>query len=321
MGDNRAPEGGGGSESQGQAAPAASWDSGNTSFNNEVPNTAGLQTKENAGINFEVPEGYKQKEWVQNILRSENPAENFFKAHESALGMVGKSGALVPPSDDASEEQVKAWHKAIGVPEDAKGYEYNAPKWKDTDEILGKQLVDSRPAGFIEAIKEEARKAGIPPKAFAKLAEAYDTKWLEVNRARVESEHIANQELNVDFDQVTTRLFGERKDAILKQGREYIERKVPPEMRPILMNADNNTLAMFAALIDQEHRSNVSEGAAFSTREGGVGTTPRNLTELQNAMTKEMSKPEFRNFRLAGHDEVQIRVKELRELANHIPKG
>lgn len=326
MSENRAPEttttSNAPAESQGQAAPAASWNDGNTSFSNTVPNVAGLQTKENSGISFvdSVPEGYKQKEWVQNIMKSENPTENFFKAHENALSMIGKSGALTAPGEGATEEQIKSWHKAIGVPDDVKGYDYTAPAWSDADKELGQMLEKSRPKGFIEDIKEEARKAGIPPKAFAQLASAYDQKWLAANRELAEQTYKANLELNQDFDQVTTRLFGERKDAVLKQGREYIEKKVPPEMRPILMNSDNNTLAMFAALIDQEHRNNIAEGPSFSTKDGSVGAGPRNLTELQNAMTVEMSKPEFRNFRLPGHDNVVKRVAELRELANELPK-
>lgn len=308
-------------QSQNFTAGSQSWDQGGTSFSSTVPQAAPVSANGESKVDFAsfIPEEYKAKEFVVNALKSENPAETLFKMYDNAQSMIGKSAGLIPPSETSTPEQIAQWNKAIGVPETVDGYKYESPKWAEADQELGKFLENSRPPEFLTKVKEIFREAGIPADKFGKIAQGYDQLWLEANREEMVKAELANKALNEDFDAVTARLFGDRKDQVLKVGHEYIQKHVPAEMRPILMNADNNTLAMFAALIDNHHRSNVAEGS-FSTKDASAtGGQPRTQQEIQSAMTKIMARPEYRNFRLNGHDEAVKEVEALGLLANQLP--
>lgn len=68
------------------------------------------------------------------------------------------SGRVKVPGEGASAEEVAAYHKAIGVPDEAKGYEFAAPKGED-----GEALPVN--ATLLERIASSAKANGVPKSA------------------------------------------------------------------------------------------------------------------------------------------------------------
>lgn len=65
-----------------------------------------------------------------------------------------ESGRVKVPGEGAKPEEIAAWHKAIGVPEDAKGYEVKGPEGVELN------------APLIDRLAGAAHQAGIPKAAF-----------------------------------------------------------------------------------------------------------------------------------------------------------
>jgi hypothetical protein len=69
---------------------------------------------------------------------------------------------IVLPKDGDGPEVIEAFHKAIGRPENADGYEIKLPEGEELDEGLSK------------VVREAAFKAGVPAAMFAPMAEAFN---------------------------------------------------------------------------------------------------------------------------------------------------
>lgn len=88
---------------------------------------------------------------------------SFEDSAKSGLELRQKlSGSITLPGENASEEDVAKYHKAIGVPETTDAYEISVPEGTEADEA------------FHGAIKEAAHKAGVSQKQLAALNEAYN---------------------------------------------------------------------------------------------------------------------------------------------------
>jgi hypothetical protein len=98
-------------------------------------------------------EGASLRDWVKSIGAKDVAAlAKMARDNQKALR---DSGRVKVPGEGASPEEVAAWHKAIGVPEDAKGYEIKAPV--DAD---GNALPMNGP--MIERLTAAAHKLGAP---------------------------------------------------------------------------------------------------------------------------------------------------------------
>lgn len=98
------------------------------------------------------------------------------KSARHAEKALHDKGMVAVPKDGATPEQLAAFHKAIGVPEDAKGYEIKGPEGVKLNEPL------------IERLAGAAHAAGIPKGAFEKTVgefiQAQMDEAAETERAR-----------------------------------------------------------------------------------------------------------------------------------------
>lgn len=119
------------------------------------------------------------------------------KSYAELEKRLGKS--IVKPGKDASEEEVKAFHKALGVPDKPEDYKVEVPEgieWGDDD----KALMDS----FLGKLHS----AGAPPQAveaatawyFETLREAEEARTAEAERIRKEGEAALRKEWGGDYD-------------------------------------------------------------------------------------------------------------------------
>lgn len=82
------------------------------------------------------------------------------------------SGRVKVPGEGASADEVSAWRKAIGVPEDAKGYEIPVPKGEN-----GEPLPLNTP--LLDRLATSAHKAGMPKGAFEAVVSDFIQAQLE----------------------------------------------------------------------------------------------------------------------------------------------
>lgn len=167
-GENGLPAGGaadllGGAAGEGSAAAAAAAAAGGE--NNGEPGAGG---EGGAGEGGTDPDWYvnlsadadgdnaSNRDWIK--AKGFKDLDGVTKALRNAEKAIHDSGRIKIPGADAKPEEIAEFHKALGVPDDAKGYEFAAPKDADGNDIP----LDT---DLLGRIAESAHKQGIPKAA------------------------------------------------------------------------------------------------------------------------------------------------------------
>lgn len=185
-----------------------------------------------------VPEAYRQKEWVANLSKTEDPWSEIFKAHENALSMIGrKAEGLRVPGDNATEDDWKAFYRNIGVPETADKYEYKPP---EAPEHL-KPYVQQDEA-LMAAMKEAALKAGLRPEGFKHLTEAFDKYYLAELDKTVQGVNTTMAKLENDFK----TKFGDRSNQVLEGWQKSISGLLGEQQAAVMQALDPSVKVVLA---------------------------------------------------------------------------
>ena len=154
-----------------------------------------------------APEGYADKQWVQDLAKSENPMAELFKKVENQNQLIGKkSEGLKVPGEGATPEDWQAFHKAIGVPENVDGYAYEAPQVPDNLKEFFQ--VDN---DLMAAMKAAALKGGVTPQAFKEMAAAFDGYYLGQLQTAQANAQAAQEKIQAEF----ASKYGERSSEVL----------------------------------------------------------------------------------------------------------
>lgn len=263
--------------------------------------------KPNVEFDAFVPDEYKDKEWVRNISRAENPRVEIFKQYENAQKLIGqKSTGLTVPGEGATEAEISNFHKALGVPDDVKAYEIKPPVWGEEDKALGDLLVNSRPPEFLDGIKAAAKSAGVNPKQLQALSEAYDSLYLKHNKTALSDMAKTEAELNADFETKVKTHFGARADKVLDTGKKLLAANVPDNLKPAVASLDNNALLILSAALDGISAKYVKEDGALS---GSVAPVVASLADVQAEGRRLMALPAYHNPLHAEHISTVAAVK------------
>ncbi len=98
-------------------------------------------------------ENASNRDWIK--AKGFKDLDGVTKALRSAEQAIHDSGRVKIPGEGASEEEVAAFRKTIGVPDDAKGYELPQPKGEDGEPV-------PLNTAMLERVAAAAHKAGIP---------------------------------------------------------------------------------------------------------------------------------------------------------------
>lgn len=101
-------------------------------------------------------EAASNRDWIK--AKGFKDLDGVTKALRNAEKAIHDSGRIKIPGADAKPEEIAEFHKAIGVPEDPKGYEFKAPTDADGNEIP----LDT---ALLGRIAESAHKHGLPKAA------------------------------------------------------------------------------------------------------------------------------------------------------------
>lgn len=121
-------------------------------------------------------------EWLQTS--GVKDMDGLVKVARDNQAALRDSGRIKVPGEGATEAEIAEYHKAIGVPDNADGYEFELPegvKLEDLDQDM------------LTPMKEIALKAGVPKGGYAALAKGF-IEWQQGLLAAEQSEE------NADYD-------------------------------------------------------------------------------------------------------------------------
>jgi len=138
-------------------------------------------------ISADVADGEKAslRDWVKSV-QAKDIGDLAKIARDNQLALR-ESGRIKVPGEGATPEEVKAFHKATGVPDDAKGYELPVVKGPDGHDV---KLDD----GILGRLSESALKYGIPKAAYQGLINDFVGLQLDqVAHGDVEQQQLADK--------------------------------------------------------------------------------------------------------------------------------
>jgi hypothetical protein len=125
------------------------------------------------------------RDWVKSV-QAKDIGDLAKIARDNQLALR-ESGRIKVPGEGATPEEVKAFHKATGVPDDAKGYELPVVKGPDGHDV---KLDD----GILGRLSESALKYGIPKAAYQGLINDFVGLQLDqVAHGDVEQQQLADK--------------------------------------------------------------------------------------------------------------------------------
>jgi hypothetical protein len=255
-----------------------------------------------------VPADLKEKPWVVELLKKENPQSEMWKQHAELQKKLGDRPDPIPGADATDEELEKFYAKMR--PESADKYAIPDIYLGDEKKDLAKHINESRNPEYVKSMQEAAFEVGIRPDQFAKLIAKS-----EAFRATVtEAQSAAAVEQEAKFEDGAKKLFGGDKDKALAFGKSAINTMLSKEVREYLGNASNETLLGVAAMAKAYHAKYEKEDTMGS---GGGSGTIAGMTEaeLNAEQRKLMALPEYGNQFHANHETVR---KQIRDISNQI---
>lgn len=252
----------------------------------------------------QVPEGFSDKPWVQDLAKKSNPMLDFFKEYENQRSLIGrKAEGLKVPTGDSTPEEWKAFHTALGVPENVDEYKYEEPTVPENLKEYFKQ-----DESLLKAMREAAQKAGVTPSGFKHLAAAFDSYYLAQLDQTLKAADTNIAELENSFKQK----YGDRANQVLEQWGS-LSKMAPDWASPVLESLPDPAKVALAAWADQV--------AAKYIREDQLDT---NVPGTGSAMTQADYGDKFAELLTTVRQYPSNTVEHMRakqELANLRAKG
>lgn len=217
-------------------------------------------------------EAITDAELRKHAERFESPAA-LAKAHRELRQQLSK--AIVPPGEDASEEDVAKFRKALGVPENAEGYKYNLP------EDAPEELLDDTNKALLSSFAEAAYEAGVPQSGMDKLLGWWAKTEMQIRDAQVqadkefadEAEAALRKELGGDFEAHKTHA----DNALRTFGQEDVD-----ELKNLELSSGRYLLdhPLMVKLLGRAGRALAESGAPMVTSETEARTTEERINEI-----------------------------------------
>lgn len=198
-----------------------------------------------------VPEDYKTDESIQNILKTENPTEEFFKSYVNAQKLIGSR--LQVPGESATEEDWVKFHRITGAPEDPSKYTITAAKLEGEEAELANFIHSSRPKEFMDKILAAGVKYGLTQRQMQGMLDDHDKAMIDFNKQELQNQKVLHAEKvtkaannDIEFEAMAKGAFGAQWEKTLASGKQFLENNVPQADREALKQLDNNSLLLIA---------------------------------------------------------------------------
>jgi len=217
------------------------------------------------GFRALLPEEIRSKPYAKNL----NTFGDLVKGFDGAQVLLGQRAV---PDENATDEQWNAFH-VKHRPADAGAYK--VPQ------------IEGVPPEFVQKAGESKELRAI---IHAASASPYQAKILMSGLLKTlyTADQKATQARDASFTKMATEFFGDKKDAILANGKSYLAANLPENVKPLLANMDDNQLAVVLAAIDTTVKKFSGEdpfrGGAAGTGGTGGETKETLVAQMQTIM-------------------------------------
>lgn len=271
-----------GADSKGNSAPA-----GGAPADGGKPADGGGQPASSA--QFALPEAYKDKPWAKDF----KSADDVFKSLENAQQFIGRKGFGVP-GEKATPEEKAAFYTELGVPPDAKGYEFKRPD--NVPEEMWNTEHETKWAGLM-------KQHNVPKSVANELRNEMIKETLEMHNSTVKT---LNESLDKDF--------GENKTAITKEVGDLMQKAIPDKaLREAIEKniGSKNTPAFALALGHVLQHMKKTYGMSDTNTGDGADAAGKSIKDMRTEATKLMSSEAYTNVMHKDHAETRKQVDGL----------
>lgn len=228
---------------------------------------------------------------------------------KKAYGTLASQKAGIP-GPDATPEQKAAFYKTLGVPDTEDGYGLVTP------EGLPEHLKEHYSGDMLKFFGATAKKYNLTPEQAKGIQKDYDAKFGEFLTAAQQDVSKSDEQ----FDQLATKLFGDKKTEALQQARVDIEKYVPEAIRADMKNMPNAALLAIAAAV---HGKTKDLGGEDRVTGGGTPAGVKTPAEIRAEARELMKLPEYNSAFAKGaeeHEKVKKRARELYQQADALER-
>ncbi len=227
-----------------------------------------VELKNNAGKDYRESFEPETKTALEKFDSPVKLAEGYIALEKDASRMRNEKGITVP-AEGATEEDVSAYHKAIGVPDTPEGYELAVPELPE-----GMTWNEERATKFSEI----AHKIGISKTAFQALVNADNEDKIAMHNAQVKAGNDFREKSTVEMKKEWGNDYG----ANLARADAIIEPIFGKEFKQVLTDTGfNNHPAVIKGMFKVSQAVGEHSFTPAGTQDGGTGAlTHAALTAL-----------------------------------------
>lgn len=265
-----------------------------------VPSTVGARAP--AAPDFKTSLGDYGKEAMFADFKD---AQALAKAYKDTKTLVGQKLGI--PGDDATPEAKAAFHKAMGVPEAPEGYGFKKPDGLPE----GVEYDEKDAAEWAKTFKE----LNVPSSVANALRDRFVKQYVEGVAKAAEEMKNDKTKSDTNFDEVTKKAFGDKRDAYLEKARADIERYGSKELREMVADMPNAGLALVAQVVTGIRKELGGEDQVIT---GDSGGSTQSEGEMREELRRVMALPEYNSPFAKGKEAHQKAKDDARNLSQKI---
>jgi len=252
---------------------------------------------------FAVPDAYKGKGWVEKV----KSPDDLWKALDNAQSLIGKRPAGIPANDAPQEE----WDKF-----------YQAARPESADKYTLTDAIEGLPEGMdLTPYKADAQKLMYEAGLTQRQAEALWKQYVGLEMGAVKE---SQEALDKRFDEVATKILGDKKDTASTVAQDAIKAYVSEELRTSFANNPDGMVAMIELANGYEAKLaavRAEYGAEGKLPDGGQQVATQDIGETVSKLAKLRLSAEAQDFTKPGHGKVMQEISELQAVvAKHYNK-
>ncbi len=252
-----------------------------------------------------IPSELKDKGYIQNILKSEDPTKQLFQEFDHLQKKLGERVEGVP-KEGASQEEWDKFYNALGRPEKADDYEIAAPEWSDEDKEIGKYIDSFRGNDeYFKDIKEMFHKRGLTKEQAKGLSQDFDAINLKHNKAAFEEAAKIQAEWGQNYVEQMQDLFGQRANAVHEVGTKLLKDNLPDKVKGMVDTLDGRSMAILTAALDSINTKYIKPDGKFQTRD----SRGANTEDVRSEGRKLMAHPAYLDTSHPDHERIKEQVR------------
>ncbi len=236
----------------------------------------------NEGV-FTLPEQYKENPNMQGVTT----LDDLCKKYDTEV-QLGK-GRVVLPSDASTPDDIAAFNKARGVPDDHSTYvSTNTKEGADTS--------------FFEAMKPAFKKANMTAKDVAVLETELGPVLEKITGTKVE----ADKAQGAAFDALTDKIFAGTKENDLAQARLLMDAHTPEGLKKHMNELSNGHLAIIACVMKGIRAKYIKEDDVNKGGGGDIGSVEAIRDECKKLMAIAMDPTKSQTERTEANKKADV---------------